>query len=445
MKVSDSLSQMQNPARRAAYTQALFGRSSQALTPLLYKGSGAIQEQLDLAKKYGDYIDGDGVGAVKQMAADQREMGFAMDGVKIQLGKALLPVMLALSKVLLSITQALQPIITNSTVLKITLGVLAAAFLAWKVVALASAIANYGLATSMTAALGPIALVIAGIAALIIIGYELYKHWDDISKLAGVVWGAIKDAASAAIDWLKKNWPLILVILTGPFGLAVAAIVTHWDKIKQATTAAWDKVKSLITGALTTIKSAITTFTTWMSTAWDKVKTTLTTVAGWFDKPAQAAQDAYNAVKKWIEKIPDAISARHPEGEDGGDRHRERDQAADQQRHRRLERPGVHAAEGQHPVREDPARRQGRRWLVRRPVVRVPAHPPARHWRRLQRADARDGRGRARPRDRDPGGAAPLDRRADDPPGSRLHRGHRTPCSSSGSRPSTSTTRRPPP
>ena len=280
MKVSDSLSQMQNPARRAAYTQALFGRSSQALTPLLYKGSGAIQEQLDLAKKYGDYIDGDGVGAVKQMAADQREMGFAMDGVKIQLGKALLPVMLALSKVLLSITQALQPIITNSTVLKITLGVLAAAFLAWKVVALASAIANYGLATSMTAALGPIALVIAGIAALIIIGYELYKHWDDISKLAGVVWGAIKDAASAAIDWLKKNWPLILVILTGPFGLAVAAIVTHWDKIKQATTAAWDKVKSLITGALTTIKSAITTFTTWMSTAWDKVKTTLTTRSG---------------------------------------------------------------------------------------------------------------------------------------------------------------------
>ena len=308
MQASDGLAGMSNKAKRAADTQALFGRSSQALTPLLYKGSGAIQEQLDMANKYGDVIGGKGVKSVKQMAADQREMGFAMDGVKVQLGTALLPVLVTLSKVLVDITRVMQPIITNSTLMKIALGVLGAAFIAWKVIALASAIANYGLATSMTAALGPIALVVAGIVALIAIGVLLYKNWDTITAAAKATWDAVKTAASTVFDWIKTNWPLLLGIITGPFGLAIALIATHWDTVKKKTTDAWNAIEGIVTGTFKDIKSAVTTFTSWMGTAWDDVKKTLGKVGGWFGDVSSAASDMVTDIKTAIGKIAGIIT-----------------------------------------------------------------------------------------------------------------------------------------
>ena len=308
LEMSDGFDQMGAGAKRNALTQKLLGRSSQQLTPLLYAGSDAIGEQLGMARKYGDVVGGKTTDSVKQMAADQREMGFAMDGVKVQLGTALLPVMLALSKVLVSITQVMQPLIANATFMKVALGLLGVAFVAWKLVAIAAAIANYGLASSMLAALWPIAAVVAGIVALIAIGVLLYKNWDTISAAAGAVWGAIKDAASAVLDWLKANWPTILAVLAGPFGLAVLAVVKNWDKIKAATTAAWDAVKGAITGALTSIRSAISSFTNWMGTAWASVKTQLDKVAGWFSSPLDAAKAMLDGIKKAVGAIPTAIS-----------------------------------------------------------------------------------------------------------------------------------------
>ena len=71
-------------------------------------------------------------------------------------------------------------------------------------------------------ALAPILLII-GAAVLLGLGiYELWTHWSQ-------VWGWIKQAASDVWDWIKTNWPLLLGILTGPFGLAVLEIVRHWN------------------------------------------------------------------------------------------------------------------------------------------------------------------------------------------------------------------------
>jgi len=75
-------------------------------------------------------------------------------------------------------------------------------------------------------ALGPIALIAIGIAALVA---AVIIHFD-----------TIKDAISAAFNWVKTNWPLILAVLTGPFGLAVLAITRNWDSIKAGATAVKD-------------------------------------------------------------------------------------------------------------------------------------------------------------------------------------------------------------
>ena len=102
-------------------------------------------------------------------------------------------------------------------------------------------------ASGLLAGASGIGLILLAIAALILIGYELYKHWDTI-------WSGIKAAAKAVWDWIKANWPLLLGILLGPIALAAALIYKYWGQIS-----AGFKV------ALAAIKTAWTTFVGWLS------------------------------------------------------------------------------------------------------------------------------------------------------------------------------------
>jgi phage-related protein len=70
----------------------------------------------------------------------------------------------------------------------------------------------------------PVLAVVAAVAILIAIGVELGKHWRQI-------WHAILVAVDGVWSWIKGHWPLLLGILTGPVGLAVAYIVTHWHQV----------------------------------------------------------------------------------------------------------------------------------------------------------------------------------------------------------------------
>ena len=64
------------------------------------------------------------------------------------------------------------------------------------------------MAAAETIALGPIAAIIAGIAAVIAIGVLLYKNWDKIKTTASKVWNGIKNAITkpikAAVDFVKR-------------------------------------------------------------------------------------------------------------------------------------------------------------------------------------------------------------------------------------------------
>jgi hypothetical protein len=246
LEAADGFAKIRNPAQRAALAQQLFARQGQALAPLLYKGSKAIQEQLDTADKYGATLDGKTTKSVGELIAQQREMGIAMDGVKIKLGSALMPVILSLATALIGVVRVMQPLTTNATAMKVAIGLLVVAFVAYKVAVIASTIASLGLNASMLPTIAIAAAIVVGIAALIAIGVLLYKHWDDLSKLAGKVWSGIKKGAQAALDWLKRNWPLILGVLAGPFGLAIVAIYKNWDKITGAISDGFAAVKKAI-------------------------------------------------------------------------------------------------------------------------------------------------------------------------------------------------------
>ena len=218
-RVADAFQGMNNPAEKAAAAQNLFGRSGQQLVPLLNSGSKGLQDQLSMAQKYGATLSGKSVGAVKDMIAQQREQQIAMEGVKVTLGQALLPLLLSLSKILLQITQVMQPLLRNTTLLKVVLAAVAIAFTAYKLAVLQATLAQAGLNIALLPMLGWAAVVI-GIAAAFVILY---------TKV-----GWFRNAVQAVWGWIKSNWPLLLAVLTGPFGTAAYLIIRNFDKIKKA-------------------------------------------------------------------------------------------------------------------------------------------------------------------------------------------------------------------
>lgn len=73
----------------------------------------------------------------------------------------------------------------------------------------------------------PIGLVVAGAAALVGVGYLVYRHWDKAKSL------------------FSAFWPVLLA-LTGPLGVIVGAVIMlwkHWDKVTGAIGRTWEAIK----------------------------------------------------------------------------------------------------------------------------------------------------------------------------------------------------------
>lgn len=94
----------------------------------------------------------------------------------------------------------------------------------WVALGVAATVNAALIAAAWLISMGPIPFIVAAIVGLVVV---VVKNWDTIRN-------AITTAAGAVLDFLKANWPLILAIITGPFGLVVLAIVKNWDTIKDA-------------------------------------------------------------------------------------------------------------------------------------------------------------------------------------------------------------------
>lgn len=133
--------------------------------------------------------------------------------------------------------EAVQPLVTGVLA---KLGLMTGATAAQTAATGAATGAQTGLNMAMLA--NPIGIVIAGLVSLIAIGYVVVRNWD-----------TIKAAFVGAFDWVKDHWPLLLAILTGPFGLAVLAVVKFKDDILGFIGA----IPGAVTGALSTLAGAL--------------------------------------------------------------------------------------------------------------------------------------------------------------------------------------------
>ncbi len=100
----------------------------------------------------------------------------------------------------------------------------------------------------------PIFLIAVAIVAIIAGLVMLYKRSEKFRKIVDKAFGAIKRALVGAFNWAKKNWPLLLAILTGPIGLLVFFVVKNFDKIKKLGGKVWDKFKTALSAVWRGIK-----------------------------------------------------------------------------------------------------------------------------------------------------------------------------------------------
>lgn len=172
----------------------------------------------------------------------------------------------------------------------IILGLITAAFIIFDVAAF-----------PITLTLG---LIVAAVIAVIAIGILLYKNWDTI-------WAGIQTVIGAVWNWIKANWPLLLAILTGPIGLAVLAIVIHWDTIKAAFAAAWEFIKGVwsaagafFAGVWAAIMAAFATVGTWFgnvfTAGWNAIKVAFNATGSFFQGLWNGIMAVFSAVSTWF-------------------------------------------------------------------------------------------------------------------------------------------------
>lgn len=114
------------------------------------------------------------------------------------------------------------------------------------------------------AAANSVFLIIGAIILFIAILSQLGIGVEDIANAFKVAFEAVRGAVMTAFNWVKKNWPLLLAILTGPIGIAVLLITRNWETIKNAIGAAirfirraWGTAIAFITGLATGVKDWI--------------------------------------------------------------------------------------------------------------------------------------------------------------------------------------------
>lgn len=120
-----------------------------------------------------------------------------------------------------------------------------------------------------------IAAVIIAIGAAFVIAY---MKCDTFRRIVDAAVRAVWNTIQTVFNWVKNNWPLLLTILTGPFGLMVSVIIKNRDSI-------WDAIKAVYN---------------WIRDSWNAI-------AGWLSAPFDTAWNAISKVFGWIQDAIDAV------------------------------------------------------------------------------------------------------------------------------------------
>jgi len=187
----------------------------------------------------------------KSLAGQQAIMSAQFKDTQAQIGQALMPAIVAIAGVIRDLvtfvkdnTDWLLPLAAGIIAVVLAIKAWQAAQVIWNVAVEAGTAIQWLFNAAMTA--NPIGIVIVAIAALVAAFVLLYTKVDWFRQGVDTAIDAIMGAFQWLYNWVRDNWPLLLAILTGPFGLAVLAIQRNWDSIKGAATAAVEFIRQAV-------------------------------------------------------------------------------------------------------------------------------------------------------------------------------------------------------
>lgn len=106
-EIADRFKALPDGAQKTALAMQLMGRSGAEMIPLLNGGSGALNELLMEAARFGLVISGETGRAAEAFNDNLSRMGYAVKGVGISLAAALLPVLVPISEGFVRLSQAI--------------------------------------------------------------------------------------------------------------------------------------------------------------------------------------------------------------------------------------------------------------------------------------------------------------------------------------------------
>jgi hypothetical protein len=196
------------------------------------KQNGVMAAQKELYTDITPMISGQTAATVPASA----KMTAAFKTIEEEIGMKLIPVIATLSQDLINVMNFVAAHSTAFEVLAVFLGAVVTQLVALKVIEEVT-----GMVKSLNAAVAAdpwvaaIIILIAVGAALVML-YNKSATFRDIVKEVGSVfvttWDGIKSAFSAVYDFITNHWKLIFAILTGPLGLAIDFIISHFNSIK---------------------------------------------------------------------------------------------------------------------------------------------------------------------------------------------------------------------
>ena len=150
----------------------------------------------------------------------------------------------------------------------------------------------------------PVVLIILAIIALIAGIVLLITHVSAVRRVMLEVWRTVASVAQSAFkivlgaiaavwNWIKSNWPYLLGILLGPFGLAAAAIYKNWSTIKAGGEAVWGWIRSAWSSIYSILVNPFASAISWIRGAWG---TLLGVIEGVPGAIANALAGVFNAI-----------------------------------------------------------------------------------------------------------------------------------------------------
>ena len=273
LEVIDRLGMMESGTQRDALAMEIFGKSAQELNPLIETGRAGIEAYAQEAHDMGAVLDQDALGSLGEMDDSFVRLEQAGIALKNTIGVMLAPAITAVTTAITNLSQWFQNLDPNvqQTILTITGLVVAigpAIAIVLKVIetvkALKTLIAGVSAALNL-AAVGPIAGIVAAIAAVIAIGVLVYKHWDEIKEWAIGLWNSIKETFNKIKEGIANAWNAVKTKATEVWNGIKTKLTEVWDGLKEKASQTWDNIKTGVSEKFNAVKETL-------SNVWSTVK-----------------------------------------------------------------------------------------------------------------------------------------------------------------------------